>query len=54
MTYKIIYAKGTELKRALVEAANISEAMRTGYRQHHWDSVLEITTPDDQSIQGKG
>jgi hypothetical protein len=54
MTYKIIYAKGTELKRALIEAADLSEAMRTGYRLHAWDSVLEITTADDQSIQGKG
>ncbi len=52
MTFKITYAKGTELKRVLLEAATVNEAMRVGYRQYGWDSVLEITTADDKTIQG--
>ncbi len=51
MTFKIIYARGIELNKVLIEAASLKEALRKGYQQHHWDSVLEISTPDDKPLQ---
>jgi hypothetical protein len=52
MRFKITYAKGTELAKLVIEAATLNEAMRNGYSQTQWDSVLEITTADDKTIQG--
>jgi hypothetical protein len=54
MTFKIVFTKGTpELKTAVVEGATIKEALRRGYQQHQWDCILEITTPENETIQGK-
>lgn len=52
MTFKITFARGNEIQKALVEGSSIKDAMRRGYQQHAWDSVLEVSTPDDQPIQG--
>jgi hypothetical protein len=53
MTLKITYTKGTELKTLVLDAPSIKEALRSGYRQCQWDCILEITTPDNQTVQGK-
>jgi hypothetical protein len=53
MTIKIVFTKGSEMKSVLVDGQTIKEALRNGYRQHQWDCILEITTPKNETIQGK-
>jgi hypothetical protein len=53
MTIKIVFTKGSSMKSVLVEGQTIKEALRRGYQQHQWDCILEITTPENATIQGK-
>jgi hypothetical protein len=53
MTFKIVYTKGTVMTSAIVEGSTIKDALRKGYQHHQWDCILEITTPDNLTIQGK-
>jgi len=36
-----------------VQLQTIKEALRKGYQQHQWDCILEITTGQNETIQGK-
>ncbi len=51
MQYKISFTKGPVHTKALVEAPTLIEAMKRGFREHGWDSVLEVTTADDKPVQ---
>jgi len=51
MQYKISFTKGTQHAKALIEAPTVVEAMKRGYKQYGWESVLEVTTADDKPIQ---
>lgn len=51
MRIKVIYARGPRLASALIEAPTIKEAMRRGYAEYQWDSVLEATTPENKPLQ---
>ncbi len=51
MQYKISFTKGTQHTKALVEAPSLVEAMKRGFKQHGWESVLEVTTADDKPVQ---
>ncbi len=53
MKFKIIYTRRDEAKKLIIEAATIKAALQLGAKQTQWDSILEITTDDDQTIQGK-
>ena len=48
--FKICYTKGAELKKTIVEAPDVGEAMKRGYRETKWDSVMEVTTDDDKAL----
>ena len=51
MTYKFTYARGTQLSSVLIDGASLKEALRKGYSQCQWDSVLEVSTPDNRPLQ---
>lgn len=51
MQYKISFTKGIQHTKALVEAPSLVEAMKRGFKQHAWESVLEVTTADDKPVQ---
>jgi len=51
MTYKFTYARGTQLAHILIDGTSLKEALRKGYSQCQWDSVLEVSTPDNRPLQ---
>ena len=51
MIFKITWSRGTELTKSLIEAPDVVAAMKRGYRECQWESVLEVTTADDKPIQ---
>ena len=51
MTYKFTYCRGTQLSQVLIDGQSLKEALRQGYRQCQWDSLLEVSTPDNRPLQ---
>jgi hypothetical protein len=51
MTYKFTYCRGTQLAHVLIQGASLKEALRQGYKQCQWDSLLEVSTPDNRPLQ---
>jgi hypothetical protein len=51
MLFKITYSRGTELKKAFIEAPDVVAAMKKGYKECAWESVLEVSTADDKPLQ---
>jgi hypothetical protein len=50
MLIKFIYARGERLLQAVIEAPTVKEAMKRGYAQCQWDSILESTTTDNKPL----
>ena len=38
--------------KLIVEGPDLVAALKAGYRQTEWESVLEITTEDDRVVTG--
>jgi len=51
MIFKISWSRGTELKKSLIEAPDVVAAMKKGYKELNWESVLEVSTADNKPLQ---
>ncbi len=51
MIFKVTWSRGTELTKSLIEAPDVVSAMKKGYKEYNWESVLEVSTADNKPLQ---
>jgi hypothetical protein len=49
--FTITYVREGETRKVVIEAETLKEAMRSGYQQYSWDSVLEVESDSNRPIQ---